>query len=294
MSFSDFLVVEKYYNQVSPPTGSSVLNSILSSQLITPLTSSIQCRGFNHEGLSERRTRADFFISSSVSSSQYVNIEDTKSVSLRIWARTYKDAGYPYGSYNNDRITLYAKHSPYNSYYNDNQSNGNFNSLSGYEMSLYVWNDGNYARNRIQIDFAAGGYYGQMQQTSYVLAEYSAYAGYKPPIPWIGMRMDIVPVKISRMINDIPQLSIFKDIVTLYTADVSDPDNWTQLDRKEFLTNDSKFVPWGNYTVQNNGQYGHGQPVLTSSYGFGVYNNDAGTGNRIYIDDFQMYVIDAF
>lgn len=281
MSFNDFFIVPAPDNTVSPPTGSSFLNSLLSSSYVYPLSSPL-CRSFNENGIANQSRRANFLVSSSFSSGSCVNIPDTKSVSLRIW---FRSVSY----YSGERVTLYAKHGPYNTYYNGD-SNG-ANSKSGYEMSfVYGYNGvGGYPYNA--LTFVAGGYRANMTETAIYTQNLNPYVTNIPP--WIGLRMDIIPVKVDKKINGVIQSSLLKDVIKLYTASSYDVNNWSLVNTTEIFTFDSRFVPWGNYTALSNGQSYAGLPVLTSSYGFSVrQNGDA--NSKVFIDDFQMHVINAF
>lgn len=263
MSFSDFLLTEGTTNQVSPPTGSAVLNSNLSN----PLTSSTQCRGFNTAGVSNNQRKANFFVSSSFNGGSCVNIPNTKSVSLRIWGRIVGSTG----------IGLCAKHNTKNTWMNGIVDNAY--PLSGYEFALISSNGGtlfatlggyNFAPFRPEINFGGG----------------------KGADTWIGLRMDIVPINMNKTINNVTISSPYKDIITLYTASLADPDNWIQIHNEEILTSDQKYVPWGSYTIPNNGMRGSNVTVQNSSYGFNVFNG-ASDDTRTYFDDFKIFVRDA-
>jgi hypothetical protein len=281
MSFSDFFIIPSSDNQASPPTGSAYLNSSI-APYTTAITSSDLCRAFNGDGNENQETKANFFISSSYLSGQCVDIADTKSVSIRLWGRNYSYSGQ-------GRVVLNAKHSPYNSYYNS--SDNSTNSKSGYEFSYSTGVDGGSGASFYRYDFVAGGYSANMTET--MISRTFVFPPNDFSVPWVGLRMDLLPVKVLTLIDGVSQYLLSKDIVILYTANVSDPTNWTEIYKTEILTSDSRFVPWGNYTSLSNGQDRAGNPVLTSSYGFSI-RQQSYSFSRTYIDDFQMYVKDAF
>lgn len=258
MSFSDFLIRPGLNNSslFNPPTGSAQLNSGLSS----PLTSSEFCRVLNRNGLTS--ACSVLYI---LSGSQYVNIPETKSVSLRVWHRAVP-AGQSF-------VSLIAKHNGRNSNVNGIIS-GSFPE-SGYEFG---YNNSNYFARFGGAQGAIGNLYSpQCPQTSV----------------WTGLRMDIVPVKANYLINNVAVSENFKDIVTLYTASVNTPDNWVQVYKTDILATDSKYVPWGTYTVNGSGvPRGAGTTINSSSYGFAVYSTPS--EGRGYFDDFKIFVEDAF
>lgn len=269
MSYTDFLITEGNGNVSSPPTGSSLLNSALSS----PLTSSTQCRSFNVLGESSKQTYGNFLLSSSVSGGIFVNIPDTKSVSMRMWGRA------TYFSVNG--FSLLAKTNPPNNSLNDygNVVGDSSRPNCGYEFQYSINNYGSYR-------YSFGGYSGQRTPIDIVnnLQNFDT---------WIGLRMDIVPVKVNKIINGTPISSSFKDIVTLYTASLATPDNWIQIYTTDILTTDSRYVPWDTFTTKNNATPGPNILVNTSSYGFAV-RQLASTADKVYIDDFKIFVEDAF
>lgn len=255
-------------------TGSALFNNSLSN----PLTSSTHCRVLNEENSNANYPiRGLYFVSSSVSNGQFVNIPETKSVSLRIWGRANVQNG-------NCRVGLLAKHNGFNVADLDS----GVNPITGYEFG-----------------FRPESYYGDALY--YKFAGYNTAAGsiWMNPIPgfsggafsvtnkWIGLRMDIVPVRAVQIINGTPTNAIYKDIVSFYTASVNAPDSWTQIGNNyELLAQGtSGFVPWGSYSTSGS-PYRAGT-VATSSYGFyvGGFQND---GSRTYFDDFQIIVEDAF
>lgn len=262
MSYSDFLILPGVGNVTFPPTGSSILNSALSS----PLTSSTQCRAFENS----TRTVGNFYLTSS----QFVNIPNTKSVSLRMWARlTY---------FNNNTVSLLAKTNPPN-----NATNGSMSGTlpnTGYE---FIYDPGG-SPGRLYYNF--GGYSaGRASRETGLLGSIAVGTDV-----WVGMRMDIIPVLINRLVNGTPVSSSFKDIVTLYTASLATPNNWQQVYTTEILSTSAQFVPWGSFTTKNNGQQGAAILVNSSSYGFCVDCGQTPIYNRVYVDDFQIFVEDAF
>lgn len=258
MSFTDFLIRPGLNNTFNPLTGSAQLNSALSS----PLTSSQFCRVTNPNGLNN--TFHALYI---LTGSQYVNIPETKSVSLRVWHRL--------GTIYQAEACLIAKHNGRNNHFG--VISGSF-PASGYEFG-YEENSGRYFAN-------FGGAQGAITNL------YTASAPGQQGNVWTGLRMDIVPVKANYLINNIPVSGNFKDIVTLYTASVSTPDNWVQVYKTEILATDSKYVPWGTYKVEGSGvSRGSGTTIDSSSYGFVIYTN---AFNRGYFDDFNIFVEDAF
>lgn len=274
MSYSDFLIVTGNNNVSSYLTGSALLNSTLSN----PLTSSNFCRVFNLESLDNNRTRANFFISSSVNSGSFVNILDNKSVSLRAWVRST-------GAENG--VCLLAKHDIYNNCLLGIQSSSK--PRVGYEFGYTSYN---YSNTNGILYYEFGGY-----RTNIVMPYDSTwYARKKEQIGqdiWLGLRMDIVPVKAQQIVDGNPVLLLLKDIVTLYTASVTTPDNWVEIYNTEILTSDDRFVPWGSYSVLGGVQGALDPLISTSSYGFSVYGSNYST-LKVYIDDFKMYVTNAF
>lgn len=264
MSFSDFLVVEGLSNQISPPTGSSVLNSALAN----PLTSSTQCRAFNADASLSSLTKGNFFVSSSFNSGTCVNIPHTKSVSLRVWGRMVNNGGFG----------LCAKHNGKNTFLNGNVDGSH--PYSGYEFFYNQSNGGTYW-------IRTGGYLYRWPEI-----DYQEFSG-KGTNMWIGFRMDVVPVNVTKTINNIPTVTPYKDILTLYTASVSEPDNWIQIYNTEILTTDVRYVPWGSYTIPNNSNQGANVTIATSSYGFCASSDPYGS-SPTYVDDFKIFVKDAF
>lgn len=262
MSFSDFLVVDLGTSN-GVLTGSSKANNELSN----PLTSSDQCRVWNEANQGDSYAKGVFFISSSVSGGNLVNIPATKSVSMRVWGRIENGAC----------VVLLAKNSTNTNTapsFTGNQNGGVPN--SGYQLN---YNQGNGGR----FMFAAGGV-----NSTDIYSEYEIVTGLGSSI-WLGVRMDIIPVSVDRKINGVTVASPYKDIIKIYKASVSDPDNWILVDTKEYTTDNSRYVPWGSYTIKPNGQ-ASGQTV-NAHYGFGVRQNGQ---SRAYVDDFKIFVKDAF
>lgn len=256
MSYSDFLIIPGLGdNSAGGFTGSAVLNSAFG----TPLTSSVQCRGYkvNNEQVD---TRGMFFVSSSVSGGLFVNIPETKSVSLRCWYRTTSDSG------NESGITLLAKHNGYNTFRGN--PSGSI-TQAGYEFGNNR-NDNCFTRKL--GGYTAGPFVENISNTT------------SPDDVWIGLRMDIVPVRVNRLINGVPTSSSLKDIVSMYTASVSAPDTWLKVYEEEILTTSGRYVPWGSYNT-----------VPTASYGFMAVTSVAYAPNgKTYFDDFQIFIEDAF
>jgi hypothetical protein len=262
MSYSDFLILPGNGNVVFPPTGSSILNSSLPN----PLTSSVQCRVYdpNLGGV----IRGNFYISSSVSSSAFVNIPETKSVSLRIWGRAT--------NFNPCKFALVAKTNPPN-----NLTNGIISASlpdCGYEFGF---------RNDL-LYCSFGGYKAGRS------AENPFLTSLGKTDTWIGLRMDIVPVKVNKIINGTPVSGNLKDVITLYTASLSAPDTWGQVYTTEFLTTNNYYVPWNSFTTTAWANPGPNTLVDTSSYGFAIYGGPYSPNDIVYFDDFQIFVEDAF
>lgn len=266
MSQSDFLIRAGLYNSGTDYTGSAVLNNTLSN----PLTSSDNCRVLNGDNSNNIWRTGLFFLSSSVSGGMFINIPETKSVSLRMWCRLNSNANAHYNV-----ISLLAKHNGYNVAY-PGDSNGSV-PRSGYEFGF----DGN-SNGRFFYRF------GNYKTSTDGATQYFYYEDVRNK--WVGLRMDIAPVRVNKIVNGTPTSGTLKDIITLYTASVAAPDTWTQIgSTHELLAEGNQFVPWDSYTAIS--------PiagiVATSSYGFSTAmytQNDA----RIYYDDFQIFVEDAF
>jgi hypothetical protein len=270
MSYSDFLIRAGGGNSDGTYyTGSAVLNS----SLLYPLTSSVNCRVLNQENLlGQINTRGLYFLSSSVSGGAYVNIPDTKSVSLRMWGRIN-------ASYIENAVTLLAKHNGYN--IANDEDTYNSNPISGYEFGFR--GSGN------QLFYRFGNYKTNIDGGLNVFSSPISI----PIDRWVGLRMDIIPVKVNKIVNGISTNSIFKDVVKLYTASYDAPDTWVQIgDNYELMANGNQFVPWGSYTV-NGSARNAGTTVSTSSYGFSA-RTWRDNGVRTYFDDFKIFVEDAF
>lgn len=264
MSYSDFLILLGANNTASSVTGSSVLNSSLSF----PLTSSVQCRVCD-PALITGHTQGNFYISSSVSSSAFINIPETKSISLRIWGRaTY---------FNGNAFALVAKTNPPNNYTNGS-ANGSLPNC-GYEFGY------NASGDKLYVSY--GGY-------KYSRTSSDVKTGIGCHDKWIGLRMDIVPVRVNKIINGIPVSGTLKDIVSLYTASFSSPDTWVNVLTNEILTTNNVYVPWGSFTTGPGASPGANQLVNQSSCGFVIDSNSVIGNDRVYFDDFQIYVKDAF
>lgn len=277
MSQSDFVIRRGPSDaNLGIHTGSAVLNSLLSN----PLTSSVNCRAYNEINLSTGQTISGlFFLSSSVSGGQFINIAETKSVSLRAWCRT--------NSYNDGSgrgFSLLAKHNGFNTAFGNSPVRPN-DATSGYEFGFDgLPFDGSTFNGRLYYRF--GNYKNNNTAKQVLLSPLN-----KQNV-WLGLRMDIVPVRANTIVGGVPVSSTLKDVVTLYTASISNPDNWGQISSYELPVDGDDFVPWGSYTLVGSAP-GAGSTVTSSSYGFSSYMN-VGTNQRVYFDDFQIFVRDAF
>jgi len=271
MSQSDFLITAGNADNAGGTyyTGSAILNSDLSN----PLTSSINCRVYNQENLSGfAAIHGLYFVSSSVSGGVLTNIPETKSVSLRLWAR-FTDSSFS----DYQRVSLLAKHNGYNTA--DYMTNNSY-PYSGYEFGYRDQNNGT-------LYYNFGNYKANTGATSVAISGFTNLGINK----WVGLRMDIVPVHVNSIINGAPTSGIFKDIITLYTASLSTPDTWSQVYTTELTVDGNNFVPWGSYnTISSAPVIG---TVSTASYGFSA-RSQADTNCRTYFDDFQIFVEDAF
>lgn len=272
MSQSDFLITAGNANGIGGTyyTGSAILNSDLSN----PLTSSVNCRVYNQENINANFNSMHglYFVSSSVSGGTLFNIPETKSVSLRLWAR-FTDSSFSIYQ----RVSLLAKHNGYNTA--DYMTNGSY-PYSGYEFGYKNPNNGT-------LYYNFGNYKANTGNTSVTIPGFTNVGINQ----WVGLRMDIVPVRVNRVINGTPTSGTLKDIITLYTASLSTPDTWQQIYTTELPVDDNYFVPWGSYTTTG------GAPVIgtvnTSSYGFSALS-ETSVASKTYFDDFQIFVEDAF
>jgi hypothetical protein len=268
MSQSDFLIRPGLYNSGTEYTGSAVLNNTLSN----PLTSSDNCRVLNEDNNNGSWRTGLFFVSSSVSGGMFINIPETKSVSLRIWGRINDGAGS-----SNHAISLLAKHNGYNVSVPSGDSNGSI-PRSGYEFGLDGGFSGRFFYRFGNYKTSTDGNYQQI---------YTEDIRNK----WVGLRMDIVPVRVNKIVNGTPVSGTLKDIITLYTASVAAPDTWTQIGSTyELLIEGNQFVPWGSYTATSP----IAGTVATSSYGFYTSMYTDNGAPRMYYDDFKIFVEDAF
>lgn len=270
MSQSDFLIREAYGNIGDHYTGSAVLNNVLSPN---PLTSSVNCRVLNEDNLSGGNyISALYLLTSSLSGGMFINIPETKSVSLRIWARNNYPDQY-------QRVSLLAKHNGYNiaEYYSGSGA------ATGYEFGYDGSNGG-------RLFYKFEGYKANSSNSATSVSGYSVDLGTNK---WVGLRMDISSVRINKIINGTPVSGTFKDIVRFYTASYDAPDTWTQiLVDQELLSDGNNFVPWGSYSTIGSALGGSGI-IVTSSYGFfaSCYRDSP---RKTYFDDFQIFVEDAF
>lgn len=277
MSYNDFLIVQANGNQASSLTGSSVAN--------TDFPSSAQCRVYNYDLQSNNMTSAFYTVNSSVSGGLCVNIPQTKSISLRCWV--FPDT---FNYYNANRFGLIAKHNGKNS---NQYMNGNIDSSypnSGYE---FIYDALTYSQNTGYFRFSRGGY------TNPTQVKIDGVFGTRYDInKWYGMRMDIIPVKVNRLINGIQQETHYKDVIKLYLAESSSPNTWNLFYTEEILTTDPTYVPWGSYIIPSNGSaqaYNESlqnRTISESKNGFALQCGS--NSNRMYIDEFKMYVKDAF
>lgn len=273
MSQSDFLIRAGASNNGDQYTGSAVLNNTLSN----PLSSSDNCRVLNEDNdNSGYQIRGIYLVTSSLSGGMFVNIDETKSVSLRVWGRITN-------GYLSQRVSLLAKHNGYNIADHDTNAEPATGYEFGYEGGEF------YGGGTGRLFYKFEGYKASSGNTSNVLPGYTQDLGLNK---WVGLRMDISPVRINKIVNGTPVSGTFKDIVKFYTASYDAPDTWTQVGSTQEITADGNyFVPWGSYSATGS-PYRAGT-VSTSSYGFSV-SSPKSTNVRTYFDDFQIIVEDAF
>lgn len=96
--------------------------------------------------------------------------------------------------------------------------------------------------------------------------------------PWFHVRLDVIPVTASFLINGAPQNGVISDIINIYTGSLGDPvsETWTLLSSRTIEHTSGDFTPWS----------------ATDAYGIILDVTDpSGTNARsdVCVDRFEIY-----